>query len=686
MLFVQHNLLAENANRQLQISTNKNAKTTEKLSSGYKINRAADDAAGLSISEKMRRQVRGLHQTVSNISEGTGYVQTAEGALNEVHDMLQRMNELAVKSANGTNTEEDRAYIDREVQQLKSEMDRIFETTTFNEQRIWEPREKELLGIIKKQAAEFGGPYSQSIAGSVTNANCDVLARGSYMIHADVTDGVWVTWTGRDGRVPDYETQKISWEELEKSNYSFEMSDYFGERDPAKNPLYTTNANGDVVPQFTHKVSFSVRELATIDDIVACIDGTSMWSSSYATMTNSFEKPDGSSQAYDKVRPSGASLDYFAAYVSRKNDPVNGHNFDKADDAFLEPDLSVQGGKGNLQSRPSATLAADAKTSSEKWVFSFDMAGIGKVTGTSSGLSYYSNDWNDLLPKDKDLWWYEWGPNNEYTDYKTHTASGGTLSDVMSALTGTRDEYNYGKNPTDRTPGLLTTDKDGTARRGGTMTLSFTLMADQEFTYGNNTPSKYVGSFSIRIDVLSTDTEQSVLDRIHAALKEDTIIDLHTTSAGSDSHTIYRADEKPYAIDEPIYGGICGFYVQAGTESGEHIEVKYKSLSTLALGIDKTNTLTVDSSSNAINEIKAALQTVSEQRSTFGAYQNRLEHAQNINANVEENTQAAESLIRDADIADLMMEYSVNNILMQAGTSMLTQANQANQRAVELLG
>ena len=114
-MFIQHNLLAENANRQLNVSSKRNAKTTEKLSSGYRINRAADDAAGLSISEKMRRQIRGLHQTVDNISEGVGYVQTAEGALNEVHDMLQRMNELAVKAANGTNTEEDRAYIDSEV-------------------------------------------------------------------------------------------------------------------------------------------------------------------------------------------------------------------------------------------------------------------------------------------------------------------------------------------------------------------------------------------------------------------------------------------------------------------------------------------------------------------------------------------------------------------------------------------
>ena len=139
MLYVQHNLLVQNANRQLKATTDKNAKTTEKLSSGYRINRAADDAAGLSISEKMRRQVRGLHQTVDNISEGVGYVQTAEGALNEVQDMLQRINELAVKAANGTNTNEDRLAIDQEVQQLKNEMNRIFGETAFNERKIWYP-------------------------------------------------------------------------------------------------------------------------------------------------------------------------------------------------------------------------------------------------------------------------------------------------------------------------------------------------------------------------------------------------------------------------------------------------------------------------------------------------------------------------------------------------------------------
>lgn len=125
--------------------------------------------------------------------------------------------------------------------------------------------------------------------------------------------------------------------------------------------------------------------------------------------------------------------------------------------------------------------------------------------------------------------------------------------------------------------------------------------------------------------------------------------------------------------------------MQGGTEGGQHISVQYEALSTIALGIGDTNTRTIESASNAINEVKGALRMVSEQRSTFGAYQNRLEHASNINANIEENTQAAESRIRDSDIADLMMEYSVNNILMQAGTSMLTQANQSSQSILELL-
>ena len=132
-MVVQHNLTAMNSNRMLGITTGTQAKSTEKLSSGYKINRAADDAAGLSISEKMRKQIRGLTQASLNAEDGISAVQTAEGALNEVQDMLQRMNELAVKAANGTMSENDRSYIQAEVDQLVTEIDRVSTTTKFNE-------------------------------------------------------------------------------------------------------------------------------------------------------------------------------------------------------------------------------------------------------------------------------------------------------------------------------------------------------------------------------------------------------------------------------------------------------------------------------------------------------------------------------------------------------------------------
>ena len=132
-MVVQHNMQAANANRMLGITSGAQAKSTEKLSSGYKINRAADDAAGLTISEKMRKQIRGLDKASSNAQDGVSSVQTAEGALTEVHSMLQRMNELAVQAANGTNSQDDRSAIQDEVDQLTTEIDRVAETTKFNE-------------------------------------------------------------------------------------------------------------------------------------------------------------------------------------------------------------------------------------------------------------------------------------------------------------------------------------------------------------------------------------------------------------------------------------------------------------------------------------------------------------------------------------------------------------------------
>ena len=131
-MVVQHNMQAMNANRMLNVTTSQQAKTTEKLSSGYKINRAADDAAGLSISEKMRKQIKGLDQASTNAQDGISAVQTAEGALTEVHSMLQRANELAVQAANGTNATKDISAINDEITQLKEEIERVGNTTDFN--------------------------------------------------------------------------------------------------------------------------------------------------------------------------------------------------------------------------------------------------------------------------------------------------------------------------------------------------------------------------------------------------------------------------------------------------------------------------------------------------------------------------------------------------------------------------
>ena len=155
-MVVQHNLTAMNSNRMLGVTTSAQAKSTEKLSSGYKINRAADDAAGLSISEKMRKQIRGLTQASLNAQDGISAVQTAEGALNEVQDMLQRANELAVKAANGTMSESDRNYIQSEINQLTTEIDRVATTTKFNETYLMKGNNNGSIGHLTYTTAAAG--------------------------------------------------------------------------------------------------------------------------------------------------------------------------------------------------------------------------------------------------------------------------------------------------------------------------------------------------------------------------------------------------------------------------------------------------------------------------------------------------------------------------------------------------
>jgi flagellin len=174
-MVVQHNITAMNANRQLGITTSAQSKSSEKLSSGYRINRAGDDAAGLTISEKMRSQIRGLDKASDNAQDGVSLIQVAEGALNETHSILQRMNELATQAANDTNTSTDRTAIQQEINQLASEITRIQSTTQFNTMNL-------LDGNFSGKNLQVGSLCGQTITVSITNMSATALGVGSLSV------------------------------------------------------------------------------------------------------------------------------------------------------------------------------------------------------------------------------------------------------------------------------------------------------------------------------------------------------------------------------------------------------------------------------------------------------------------------------------------------------------------------
>ena len=184
----QHNLQAMNANRMLGITSSGTSKSTEKLSSGYRINRAADDAAGLAISEKMRKQIRGLDQASENAEDGISCVQTAEGALAEVQDMLQRMNELTVKAANGTYTTTQKQYIADEVNQLISEIDRVATTTKFNDQKVLQGSTNDGNAATKSFQFQVGNEQNETLAVTISNMKASKL-------NANLKDQTWSSAT-----------------------------------------------------------------------------------------------------------------------------------------------------------------------------------------------------------------------------------------------------------------------------------------------------------------------------------------------------------------------------------------------------------------------------------------------------------------------------------------------------------
>ena len=239
-MVVQHNLSAMNANRQLGITTGAQAKSSEKLSSGYKINRAGDDAAGLTISEKMRSQIRGLNKASDNAQDGISAIQSAEGALNETHSILQRMNELATQAANDTNTTSDRTAIKKEIDALTSEIDRIATTTQFNTQNL-------LDGNFKGKNLQVGALSGQAIKISIASMKAEDI--GIKSVAVDSFGAAGTTMTKVQGAISKVSAQRSALGALQ-------------------NRLEHTIANLDNVSENTSSAESRIRDTDMAEEMV----------------------------------------------------------------------------------------------------------------------------------------------------------------------------------------------------------------------------------------------------------------------------------------------------------------------------------------------------------------------------------------------------------------------------------
>ena len=518
-MVVQHNLRAMNSNRMLGLTASAQSKSTEKLSSGYKINRAADDAAGLSISEKMRKQIRGLSQASLNAQDGISAVQTAEGALNEVQDMLQRMNELAVKASNGTMSEDDRGYIQDEIDQLTTEINRVAETTKFNETYLLK-----------------GDKDSTSTVYSYANSEAKVTK----------PDGTEATLYDICGSAI---SASVAKEKLE-----------VGET------LYSTAG--------TH---------------TAQTDASNVTDATHVKLT--------------------ASL-YDAA----------GDEVYKAGD-ILKTDIDTS----KLYKDAKATTAA------------------GATAGACDSKKIFVAT-QDILNADGTI---AWKKDSEVADAD---ATADVQKKYYSAVT-------LGTKAVEGTDFVITEpnlyDKDGNGIAANGLESYFEKNADGETVYKGG------------------------------------LYDSNGNAVGTVGNTVTEDDKLREFISTKEDGkGALSFKLHVGADAtaNNQIQLEISAMDAETLGIKGVSVDTEKDALSTIETVKAAIQKVSEQRSALGAVQNRLEHTIANLDNVVENTTAAESQIRDTDMATEMVKYSNNNILAQAGQAMLAQANQANQGVLSLLG
>ena len=633
-MVVQHNLRAMNSNRMLGLTASTQSKSTEKLSSGYKINRAADDAAGLSISEKMRKQIRGLSQASLNASDGISAVQTAEGALNEVQDMLQRMNELAVKAANGTMSEKDRGYIQDEIKQLTTEIDRVAETTKFNETYL-------LKGdVYGPKSTEYAYAETAAVAGQ--------------MLYTMSTDGT-ITEV-KEGTVlnPEetYYTNKI----------------VVGEKIAADDLTAVKQNVGTVLD-----ITAGGADAGTYVDQANLITASNLYVKSGNTFVevNVGDQYTGNVGDYYTVTTSTAGQIEYTAVANTATIHAS-KNVAKAE-MLDENGKKVEVGAQIDTSRTyySTTLAdkgANAGKYTEK-VFVVD----------NSTTQYYTKE-NGSLVKVED--------GTAFSDTETYyTKAAGSNEAVEATNVATTAAY--------KTTTQIFDEDGNTVAAGITIDVSKTYYASKvDALDGEVTDLASISKDATGFQFCDKDGNEIAENGLYKYFNEDGTYkkgSLYMKNAAGELTAVTDdklVDSYVAKNNTKVSALSLSFQVGADATLENKIEIELEAMDATTLGVKGISVGGEDDTNarNAIETITAAIEKVSAQRSALGAVQNRLEHTIANLDNVVENTTAAESQIRDTDMATEMVKYSNNNILAQAGQAMLAQANQANQGVLSLLG
>ena len=637
-----------NAQRQLGNVSTDIAKNTEKLSSGYRINRAADDAAGLSISEKMRKQIRALSQASENSQHGVSFVQIADGALTEVHDMLDRMVELTVQAANGTNSSFDRSAIQKEIDQLTKEINRVQETTQFNKIPVF---------------SENGHSPDEGIFNSniISAAVLDTGSSKFTFAYIDSNGNALQTLdTAATGKV--------------NNGLNKDFADFVVNAASSAASKITTAYPSLATASSDVKIGLNVQNIDGKNNTLASAQLSMRYTSEWTQMTYTMNID---------------SSDYNPASFSSMSDAQ------KADLAatiahemtHLIMQDTLTGGMTGANRFPTWFIEGTAQTSSGDggWVYN----GIGARTDDASIKSYMSK--LESLPYGAGyLATMALGYEVAKAKNSASAVDPATIKDGLNTLFGELVKQGQNQN--------LNTAINA-ATNGNYQSLS-----DFETKFKSGEPNLLSDVKSILTQKNNANNPES--GSLLAGSLGEAQSETFKPSNLIGSSNVYELDPSATAfansfgtgfptVPQPVRGARHGvseggedINVHAGADADMTNKIAIKRYDISAMAIfdgDKVDVMTEDSATKSIDIVGMAKERVSRVRSYYGAIQNRLEHTIKNLDNVVENTTAAESQIRDTDMASEMVKYTKNNILMQAGQSMLTQANQSTQGVMSLL-